>query len=146
MSYFKNDGIQVQEYVYDFAVDGGLVSTIDLSAKAGYSPLPDNAIVLEVHARVITAFVGTSTTLAWGNTTDPDGYSPAVAEATLVADFVASGAQQDSVLLWDATNDHLIPFLANAADDRDFSVSIATAALTAGKIIFSVSFMQDSLA
>lgn len=147
MSRFKNDGIQVQEYVYDFAVDGGATGAVSLSSKAGYSSLPDNAIVLEVYARVITAVVGTSSTLAWGNTTDADGYSgTAIAEASLVADYVTNGQSNGAALLWDDTNDHSIPFLANSANDRDFSVTIGTADLTAGKVVFMVHYMLDSLA
>lgn len=141
MSYFKNDGLQVQEYLYDFDADGGATGAISLSSKAGYASLPDNAIVQEVHAFVETAVAGTSSTLAWGNTTDPDGYSgAAIAEATLVADYVTNGSSGDAALLWDGTNDHYIPFLANSANDRDFSVTVGTADLTAGKVRFMVSY------
>ena len=132
----------MQKYVYDFAVDGGAAGAIDLSAKAGVAPLPDNAIVKEVHYWVETAVVGTSSTLAWGNTTDADGYSgTAIAEASLGADVVGNGASGDSALLWDGTNDHYIPFLCNSANDRDFNVTIGTADLTAGKVHFFVEYL-----
>lgn len=138
---FKNDGLHVQEYVYDFDVDGGSTGAIDLSAKDGVDPLPDNAIVSEVVAQVETAVVGTSSTLAWGNTTDPDGYSgTAIAEASLTADVVRNGFDNAAALLWDDTNDHKIHFIANSADDRDFSVTIGTADLTAGKVRFYVAY------
>lgn len=142
MSAFKNDGLQVQEYVYDFDVDGGAVSTISLSSKAGYQSLPDKAIVSEVVMYVETACTsGGSATIAWGNTTDPDGYSgatPAVADFS--ADAVKNGFDNGAALLWDDTNDHKIHFCANSANDRDFSITIATAALTAGKLRFSVAY------
>ena len=135
------NSMHVQKYVYDFDVDGGATGAIDLSAKANAAPLPDNAIVESVVAFVETAIVGTSSTLAWGNTTDADGYSgTAIAEATLVADYVANGWDNGAALLWDDTNDHIIHFLANSANDRDFSVTIGTANLTAGKVHFFVKY------
>lgn len=145
-SALKNVGVQVQEYLYDFAADGGLVSTIDLSAKAGYGVLPQNALVLDVSFRVITAVVGSTSTLAWGNTTDVDGYSgTAIAEATLVADYVNNGPSNAAALLWDDTNDHTIPFLVNSANDAVFSCTIGTGALTAGKVAFYVSYYLHSV-
>lgn len=138
---FKNDGMQVQEYMYDFAVDGGATGAISLSSKAGAASLPDNAIVSEVVMRVIDAVVGSTSTLSWGNTADPDGYSgTAVAEATLVADYVANGFDGGAALIWDDTNDHKIHYLANATNKRDFSVTIAGNALTAGKVVYSVAY------
>lgn len=135
------NSMHMQKYVYDFAVDGGAQGAIDLSAKDGASPLPDNAIVESVVAFVETAVEGTSSTLSWGNTTDPDGYSgTAIAEATLVADYVANGYDNAAALLWDDTNDHMIHFLANDANDKDFSVTIGTADLTAGKVHFFVKY------
>lgn len=141
----KNAGVNVAEFVYDFAVDGGAISTISLSAKAGYGSLPQNAYVKNVHARVITACVGTSTTVAFGNTTDPDGYLAATAEATLIADYISQGGTATSVLLWDDTNDHQTGFLVNSANDADFSITIATGALTAGKIAFYVEYYLHSV-
>ena len=142
----SNIGKQVAEYVYDFAVDGGAQGVIDLSAKTGKSPLPQNAIVTAVTARVITAIVGSSSTLIWGNTTDADGYSGAtIAEATLVKDYLVNGWDNASPLLWDDANDHQINFLVNSANDADFTVTIATGDLTAGKIAFYVEFLLGSV-
>lgn len=145
MSLLRNVGRQVREYIYDFDVDGGTDDTkIDLSAKEGYSPIPQGSIVLNVHAKVITAVVGTSSTLIVGNTTDPNGFYEAIGEATLVDEFVTSAGVQAGVLLWDDTNDHLLPFLVNSADDADFQVLIGTADLTAGKVLFMVEYLGPS--
>lgn len=141
---FRNNGMHVQEYIYDFATDGGLVSTINLAAKSGSAPLPQGAIVRAVSLKIITAIVGTSSTLAAGNVTDPDGYMVATAEATLVDDYVSGVGTGVSVLLWDDTNDHAIPFLVNSDNDANFSISIATAALTAGKALFYVEYYLPS--
>ncbi len=146
MGQFLNDGKQVQEYVYDFAVDGGLVSEIFLSAKAGKQPIPVGSIITAVTAKVLTAIVGTSSTLAWGNDDDPDGYSgTAIAEATLVDNFLVNGWDLGAALLWDDTNDHQLYVTVLNADDGDFSVTIGTAALTAGKVIFLVEYLAPSL-
>jgi hypothetical protein len=140
---FKNAGVQVQEYVYDFAVDGGTAGEIFLSSKEGYQPLPNGAIVLAVIAKVETAVVGTSSTLAWGNDDDPDGYSgTAIAEAILTANTIFNGHDNAAALLWDDTNDHAIyPYVANE-DDGEFSVTIGTADLTAGKVRFNVLYLM----
>ncbi len=146
MAGLGNYGMQVQEYLYDFSVDGGTAGAIDLSAKDGYHVLPQNAIVIEVYARVITAVAGTSSTLAWGNTTDADGYSgTAIAEASLTADSLHLGAGNGAALLWDDTNDHYTGFLVNSANDADFSCTIGVANLTAGKVAYYVKYLLHSV-
>jgi len=142
---FRNDGMHVQEYVYDFAVDGGTDDTkIDLSAKAGYSPLPSGAVVKQVSLKVITAVVGSSSTVIVGNTTDPNGFMEAIAEATLIDEYVTMGGAQAGALIWDDTNDHQVPFLVNSDNDGDFQMLIGTADLTAGKIVFWVDYYLPS--
>lgn len=144
---FRNDGMKTQEYVYDFATDGGAISTISLSGKAGAKLLPVGAIVKSVNARVLTACTsGGSATVAWGNTADPDGYSGvAIAVASLTANAVFNGAEDatnPSALLFNNTNDEMKPYaVTSTANTQDFSVTIATAALTAGKISFTVEFL-----
>lgn len=144
---FKNDGVMVQEYVYDFNVDGGATGEIFLSSKAGYDPLPLGAIIKGVTARVVTAFTsGGSATLAWGNGDDPDGFSgAAVAVASLTQDSLFNGFDNGAALLWDDTNDHPIYVPVINEDDGEFSVSIGTAAMTAGKAVFLVEYYLPSL-
>lgn len=134
-----------QEYLYDFSVDGGAQGVIDLSAKAGYAPLPQGAIVENVSLKVITAVVGSSSTVAVGVTTNADGFMEAIAEGTLVDEYVTSIGVQAGALMWDDTNDHKIPFLVNSADDADFQITIATGDLTAGKILFWVDYYMPTL-
>ena len=128
-----------QEYLYDFSVDGGATGAIDLSGKAGYPTLPEGAVVQRVFAIVETAVVGTSSTLAWGNTTDPDGYHVAVAEASLTANSIHNHQDATAALLYDDTNDHEIYYrVSSTAGNQDFSCTIGTANLTAGKVRFVV--------
>lgn len=133
----------VQEYVYDFAEDGGTDDTfIDLSAKAGYAPLPATAVVTDVGLYVLTTVSGSSSTIDVGNTTDPNGFMAAIAEGSLTAGAAIRAGEQAGALLWDDTNDHMIAFPVSAgdADDADFGITIGTADLTAGKIVFWVEY------
>lgn len=143
---FKNDGKQVQEYVYDFAVDGGATGEIFLSSKANKNPIPTGAVILSVTAKVLTTFTsGGSATLAWGNDDDPDGYSgTAIAVASLTAGTVFNGWDNGAALLWDDTNDHDIPVNVADEDDGEVSVTIATAAMTAGKMVIMVEYLMPA--
>jgi hypothetical protein len=134
--------LHTQEYLYDFAKDGGAQGTINLSAKAGMPLLPVGAIVKRVIAKVLTAFTsGGSATLAWGNAADPDGYSgAAIAVASLTANAVFNGYDNGAALLWDDTNDHQIDMNVAVANDQNVSVTIGTADMTAGKMSIMVEF------
>lgn len=138
----------VQQYEYDFAVDGGSQGDIVLSDKAGKNPIPIGAIITDVTAYVKTAVEGTgSSTVAWGNDDDEDGYSGAtVAEATMVANYVHNGSTNAGALLWDDSNDHPINFYVADADDGDFIFQIATGDLTAGQVIFMVEYLAPDTA
>lgn len=140
MSFEKT--LNVQEYVYDFAKDGGATGEIFLSSKAGYDPIPVGAVIFDVIAYVETAVVGNSSTLAWGNDDDPDGYMVATAEASLGANVTVRAGEAAGALLWDDTNDHMLaPYVANE-DDGEFSVTIGNANLTAGKVRFYVLYLM----
>lgn len=144
---FRNE-LHVQEYIYDFDVDGGAQGAIDLSAKANKVPLPDGAVVKAVYAKVLTAVTsGGAPTVAWGNTSDPDGYSGAGhLKGALLIDVVFNGWDNGAVLIWDDTNDHPIYFAANSAALRDMLLTIATADLTAGKIAILVEYVLPTAA
>lgn len=148
MARFLNDGVQVQEYLYDFAVDGGVKDVnIVLSSKPGMSVLPVGAIIKGVTAKVLTAVVGSSSTVSWGTTSTANGYSgTTIAEATLVDNFLVNGWDLAASLLWDDTNDHAIYPLVTSTATGSFAVLISTANLTAGKIIFLVEYLLPSLA
>jgi hypothetical protein len=126
----------IQEYLYDFAVDGGAMGTKVLSDKNGRAPLPVGAILKSVTAQVITACVGATATVEWGNA-DTDGYSgAAIAVASLTQNAVFNGWDNGAALLWDDTNDHPIFVYIDTAANGAFNMKINTAALTAGKIVF----------
>ncbi len=124
---FKNDNMLVQEYVYDFDVDGGAIGAIDLSAKASKEPLPVGAVAKRYTRKVLTAFTsGGSATVAVGNGDSATKYESAVAVASLTANALAEDNAALNAIL-DAADGQLI-------------VTIATADLTAGKAVYMVEF------
>lgn len=141
------NSLHTQEYLYDFAVDGGAIGDIDLHAKENYSPLPIGAVVKAVYAKVLTTVTGgAGATIAWGNEDDEDGYSgPTVAIAGATANAVFNGWDNASVLLWDDANKHQIFITIDDADAAQFVFQIATATLTAGRILFVVEYYMPSV-
>jgi hypothetical protein len=129
MSYFKNDNIQVAEYEYDFAVDGGATGTYDLSAKANKADLPVGCIVVGHQVLVNTAFAGSGASAKLGSTADDDKYMVLTA-----AGNVATGLETSS-----ATAEY-IP----AANEADVQLKVSGAALTQGKLKVLVSFVNPN--
>lgn len=147
MSMFKNDGVHAKEYIYDFAVDGGAVGDIELSSKANSHLLPEGAIVKAVYMKVVTAFTsGGSATLTVGNAADKDGYMASIAVASLTANAGFSHASQAGALLWDNTNDASLAYIVtSSANTQNLSITIGTAAMTAGKAVIVVEYYYPSI-
>lgn len=121
---------QVQEYTYDFAVHGGAVGQIDL-ATAAKSLLPVGAVVTGVHYKVVTAFTsGGSATVAIGDVGSGARYLAATAynNGAYAVDNVAAAAIG-------------VPMNITAANNGKFAITVATAALTAGKVKFFVEYL-----
>ncbi|MGH2406179.1 MAG: hypothetical protein ACRDGN_17225, partial [bacterium] len=103
---------------YDFAVDGGAVSTITLRSSDG--PIPNGAVILGGYLDIATACLSGTGTMAL------------TAEAA--ADLLAATAQAGLTV----GRKSLIPAFTGASTvkttaDRNPAVVIATAAFTAGK-------------
>jgi hypothetical protein len=119
-------------YEYDFAVEGGAVGAISLR-NLGLNGLEAGLAVEDIQLRVQTALTsGGSATVTLGHVGDPDGYfvdffSLASANATLRIGEVAGA------LVWDDTNDHQISHRIASAANANPTITIGTAALTAGK-------------
>lgn len=117
---FGTDFLKVAHATYDFNVDGGAISTITPATNA---TIPQGAIILGGVAKVVTAFVGTSGTVAiglsaGGGTTTSLLGATAVASLTANSLFVLSGGVAP------------INLTANAK----ITVTIATTAMTAGRM------------
>ena len=130
---FKNGGVHVEEYVYDFAKDGGAVGFIDLSAKMGANPLPQECVALRVGYKVVTApLSGGAATVAIGDAASGTRYLGATAIASLPLDAVAVASSG-------------LPLNVDTVNEGRFGITIGTAALTAGKIVFWVEHVQSAL-
>ena len=104
--------------IYDFAVDGGAVSTITLPLV-----IPDNAIITEAHVDVLTdPASGGSATIALGlNTTTDLLAATAIASVTGILNLLPGVADTP-----------VAPLKLTA--ERQLQMTIGTAALTAGKV------------
>lgn len=151
---FKNGGVKIAEYVYDFAVDGGTQKAYALAAKANKASLPLGCLVKSVTAKVVTQVLGAGLTMKYGNTTLDTGYSgPVIAVATLVDNYVANGAEVVATpaghlfTLFNNVVPHAqskAPYPVLVAADADFVVTIGGGNATAGKVVFLVEYMMPS--
>ena len=129
----KTDGAadKYLEAVYDFAVDGGAQATIPLNDTAG-APIviPEKAIVINSHIEIETAVTsGGSATVAFGLVGNTDAFKSATGKASLTLDAVFAG-----------NND--LPLKMAAA--TPVAVTIAVAALTAGKIRIFIKYIEGN--
>lgn len=115
--------------VYDFAVLGGAVSTINLVDDDGNpAVLPSKAIITQVYSDVVTAPTsGGSATMSLGANTTVD-----LLAATAVASW--TGTQAGIPVGTAAT-------MVKLTAQRNIVMAIAVAALTAGKINVFVDFV-----
>jgi hypothetical protein len=122
-------GLKTAQGEYDFAVDGGAVSTITLRSAPGDSnggEIPNGAIILGGYIEVDTIVTSAS-----GNTGTIAVNSEGAAD--LLAAAVTSGAP------WSATGRKaIIPVMTVATSvkttaRRSLAITVAVAALTAGK-------------
>lgn len=112
----------VQEYLYDFAVDGGAVGFISLINPA--NPLPVGAIVTSIHYHQVAAFTsGGSATVSIGDAGSNARYLALTA-------FDNAAYALDNV----AALSTAIPNLVSSANEGNVGITVAVAALTAGKI------------
>ena len=129
MSYFKNDAVQVAEYEYDFAVDGGATGTFNLSAKANKAPLPAGAVVVDHFVVVQTALVGSGASAKIGTTDDDDEYLVLIPAPAAGISDAYNGA----------------PVLLPAdGDGSDVLMALSGAALTAGKLKVIINFVNPN--
>lgn len=122
-------------YEYDFAVDGGAVGAIALR-NLGVNGLTSGLVIEDLQVYVETALTsGGSASVTVGNAGDTDGYMVDIfALASLNA--VLRAGEVAGALLWDDTNDHQISYRISSTANAAPSITVGTAALTAGKMRF----------
>ena len=112
--------LRMARAIYDFSVDGGAVSTIIPKKTV---TLPNNAVIVGGTVNATTAAVGATATIAVG--TSAGSSTTAILAATAVASF-----SLDAVI-------NAVPVFATPVKltaKGDVTITIATAALTAGVI------------
>lgn len=129
MSFFKNDAIQVAEYEYDFAVDGGATGVYVLSAKANKASMPVGAIKVGHQVLVNTQFVGATASAIIGVGGDTDRYLAITSAANLGVGLETSSTS--AVFL-------------SASNLADVRMTISGGAMTAGKLKVLVSFVNPN--
>ena len=126
-----------KEFVYDFAKDGGAVSTISMKAvDPNGDLLPEGFVVTDIMLKTETTITsGGTPTITFGNTSDVDGYFVDVFALAATAGAMVRVGQVDGALMWDSTADAKKAYLVSSvANTQDLVMAIGTAALTAGKI------------
>lgn len=126
MAHFKNDGVKVSEFTYDFAVDGGATGVFSLSSKANHTLIPDGAVIQKVVTKVVTAFAGSGASAKIGTTTSDSVY---------LALTDVSGYSTDAMF------DYTTLVCANTANKRNVIMSLSGGALTAGKLVVNVEYV-----
>lgn len=135
---------EIQQYEYDYSVDGGAAGTFELSAKKGKMPIPVGAIVTQVYAKVVSAVTADgSAVLEWG-AFDTDGYSGTAIAVASFTDNVVFFPLKTAALLRDDTNKVDIGYAVTSAATGAFNFKVTSANLTAGKILFFVEFIHPT--
>ena len=124
MAMIKNQ-VLVQEYEYDFAVDGGATGVKTLSAKDNKVVLPTGAVRISSHVLVQTALAGVGASAKVGTTASDVDY----------AALAAIASYSENALFNDTT-----PVVVGATSD-DCLLTISGAALTAGKLKVLIEFV-----
>ena len=117
---------------YDFAVDGGAISTIDLLPT---DELPNDALILGAILNVITVPVGATATIGIGSQAASDLQAAAAISG---APWSTTGYKAASLVTLGAD-----PLNLTAA--RNITITIGTAALTAGVIEVLVQYYAAGL-
>jgi hypothetical protein len=107
---------------YDFAVDGGATSTIAITSG---TPIPSGSLIIGGYVDILTTLVGATATIACQVEAAND-----ILTAVAVASWTAG---RKNVLPAPTTGALTASTAVKTTADRNISIVIATAALTAGK-------------
>jgi hypothetical protein len=119
-------------FEYDFAIDGGAVDSISLRQFAGQA-LESGVHVVDAFICIDTVITSDGTpTITVGND-DVDGYFADFFATQSASKKCIRAGELAGALLWDDTNDHVIAYTIGAAATQAVTLTVGTAALTAGK-------------
>lgn len=124
---YKTQLHKSQTVEYDFSRDGGLVSTINLNLKY---PIPSGSIVYSSTALATTTYAsGGASTVSFG----VDAANDLSAAPVTVAQVNAG---------WRESRESAVAPVVTTAERSVLTVTIATAAATAGVISFNVQYLE----
>jgi len=126
-------------YSYDFTRDGGAISEIALTKEGSGSGLQEGFVITDMTVYMETELTSAGTpTLTLGNSTDPDGYFADFFGA-VGDDVILNRGDRAGALIWDDTNDHPIHYrIDGTAANQDLVMDVGTAAVTAGKLLVTI--------
>lgn len=129
---FLGGNILSQEYLYDFAVQGGAQSALVLTSLSGAAQqLPAKAVIMNTLIETLTTFTGTSSTASFGI-----GASAAqIMAATLISNGAFTGGNVTTGLVTPA-----LPAKLTTASNVTITPGVSN--LTAGKAVIRVWYMQ----
>ncbi len=122
--YESESAIKSGYAAYDFALDGGTIGTINLTGDI----LPDNSTIISAWYEVLTAFTSAgAATVSFGVSTDD---TTGLKAATAYNDAAYSSGYGDFTPDYSSAN-----FTTKTTAVRELIMTIATADLTAGKVV-----------
>lgn len=123
-------------YEYDFSVDGGAATNINLRPLG--QALEAGLVIKDLVVIVETAFddAGNTATVTCGNEDDRDGYFVDFMTGAETVNFSQRVGESAGALIWDDTNDHAIAYRIPDAGAAVPSITIGTEPLTQGKAKF----------
>ena len=121
--------LHVKKFTYDFAVAGGVISSIALTDDRGnVQTLPDNAVIISSHVEVLTGVTSSgAATVAFGITGSLTLFLAATGKAALGAGVTLLGENSTPTKL---------------TVEKNVTATIASSALTAGKFNVWVRYYQ----
>ena len=136
LGYIGGKHYHIEEYVYDFAKDGGAIGQVILSSKSGSAAIPVDACILRIHTVVHTALTSAgSATVSVGDVGSAARYLALTAFDNAAYDLDAVKALATA-----------LPNSVNSVNEGRVAISIAVAALTAGKLSVLVEFVRPESA
>lgn len=126
--YVKNKDVQVQEYEWDFAAQGGATGSYDLTSRPNKEPLELGTIIKAVNIKVMTAASGAGSA----------AFGSGAASATYKTAAASGGYAADGLTVYST------PFVVTSENLGKVVMAIAGAPLTGGKIKVLVEFLAPA--
>jgi len=131
----------IKEFVYDFSKDAGTIGTQSLKAVGpNGNTFDEGLLIVDLFVVVEAAVTSAGTpTVTIGNTSSSTGYMADIFSKVGAINSTVRSGEVDGSFIWDTTNDSAKAYrIGSAANVQDLTLSIGTAALTAGRLRFII--------